>query len=542
MKIHYFLFVFVALVNFTLSGQKVPTSAVSTGTTSVVSPSDLTEELDFASANSRIYFHAKEFIVDQSLSAIAPLEDGYYYKISAPSLSIRLYLNIDAVPLNDTLFILNKADNRIEAIYADNFYDNSWSSFIYKDELTLYYKNSSGQKPQVTILSYSLELPKNQVRTDDFGDSDPCEVNVNCSEGDNFEPMKKAIARILVKNGSFYSWCTGAMVNNTAYDCRKLFMTAEHCGLQGSTFSNTSDVSKWEFYFNYEAPDCANISSEGQISNLKRITGAKVLARSDDGGGDDGSDFVLLELIGAEPPNFEPYYLGWNRANTGSTNGVVMHHPEGDVKKISTYTNQAVSGEYGATNTDTHWLVYWSKTANGHGVTEGGSSGSALLDPIGRMTGMLTGGAATCSSPTQDDYFGKLSYSWKSNGTASNRQLAPWLDPNNSGVQALSGSMCGDTIPAPKDSVITPSVYPTSFNFRNGNSTLNFLDFDDTIPIEVQIFDLQGKLKYRSDKFTPIKNTPTKIDISRLISGLYIVRVVGKLTVEEYKILVTNVQ
>jgi PKD repeat protein len=85
-------------------------------------------------------------------------------------------------------------------------------------------------------------------------------------------------------------------------------------------------------------------------------------------------------------------------------------------------------------------MVVWSETESGHGVTEGGSSGSPLFDPSGFIVGHLSGGRASCIQNELPDYYGKFSYSWASNGSDSSRQLKPWLDPINSGVQWLKGS------------------------------------------------------------------------------------------------------
>ncbi len=92
-------------------------------------------------------------------------------------------------------------------------------------------------------------------------------------------------------------------------------------------------------------------------------------------------------------------------------------------------------------------MVYWSATANGWGVTEGGSSGSPLFDNNGRIIGSLTGGMAACepggngsgTGPDQPDYYGKFAYSWDQNGAESAQQLKYWLDPINSGVTYLGG-------------------------------------------------------------------------------------------------------
>ncbi len=125
-----------------------------------------------------------------------------------------------------------------------------------------------------------------------------------------------------------------------------------------------------------------------------------------------GSDFLLLELNSAVPEAYNPYYNGWNRGTPSGSSGVGIHHPGGDIKKISTYTTGLssctpnVSGEIMATNAA--WCLGWASTTNGTGVTEGGSSGSPLFDSNGRIVGTLSGGSSTCANPTAGDAYGKF--------------------------------------------------------------------------------------------------------------------------------------
>ncbi len=267
MKIqHYFSLLYFLLAGFYVSGQSIPVSSIEPSVHSTISPQELQTQLDEASASSRIYFHARQYEVNNELSTVTPDMDGYYYKISGENLAIRVFLHIEGFYTGDTLFLMNESGQRREYVCSANLYDSNWSSALYNNEVTLFYKNASGQAPLVKILSYSLEINKTTTGTEDFGMADFCEVNANCSEGDAYDDVKKGVARILIKNGQNFSWCTGTLVNNTSRDCRLLMMTAEHCGLQGSNFANPADVGKWEFYFNYETPGCADISSEGRDS------------------------------------------------------------------------------------------------------------------------------------------------------------------------------------------------------------------------------------------------------------------------------------
>lgn len=289
-----------------------------------------------------------------------------------------------------------------------------------------------------------------------INESEACEVNVNCSPvGDTWQDEKKGVARIYVIEGNSAGWCTGSLVNNTAQNCRPYFLTALHCGVS----TGAANMTQWKFYFRYESPNCTNPSTPGTLDDYF-ITGCVRKADSADNGGDTGSDFLLVQLGSAtnesatittlKSTNFNAYWNGWNANNTATTGGTGIHHPAGDIKKISTFTGTTLSNSWGGSVQNTHWRLSWTANANGHGVTEGGSSGSPLFNNSqGYIVGTLTGGSSYCNAQTSPDMYGKMSYHWTSNGTTTAKQLKPWLDPTNSGVLTLAGSYnpCTPTTP-----------------------------------------------------------------------------------------------
>jgi PKD repeat protein len=300
------------------------------------------------------------------------------------------------------------------------------------------------------------------------GTSDDCEVNINCTEGDNWQYQKHGVAKIYVKQNSGFFWCTGSLLNNTLQNNDPFFLTADHCG----PTATEEDLSQWIFYFNFEAPGCEN-PTENPPSNS--MTGAIKLANANT----NGSDFLLLRLADTIPLNYEPFYNGWSIENFASPQGVTIHHPSGDIKKISTYTFPIESSQWFSTP-GTHWQVYWSPTANGWGVTEGGSSGSPLYDNTGRIIGTLTGGMASCepdangpgTGPDQPDYYGKFSYSWDQNGSEPSQQLKYWLDPINLGVTTLPG----------KYSTLTAAFQASETLILIGN-TIEFTNLSSGLPV-----------------------------------------------------------
>jgi hypothetical protein len=283
-----------------------------------------------------------------------------------------------------------------------------------------------------------IRTPNNSKSISSFGTSGPCQVNVNCPEGNNWQNEKRGIAMILVGG---IRWCTGSLINNTSNNGDLLFLTADHCRA-GRDAVNNPYATDWSFWWDYESPNCNNPTSEP----IAKVTnGATFLANYAN------SDFALLRLmespLAANPP-INVYFNGWDRSTSHSAGGAGIHHPRGDIKKIATHYQVPGPGQvYGAT---THWRVMWSPTPNGYSVTEGGSSGSPLFNSQKKIIGQLHGGSPiNCSDPANDPgEYGRFDVSWTGGGLNTNR-LSNWLDPANTGAMSVDGGYfnnCPQTI------------------------------------------------------------------------------------------------
>jgi len=260
-----------------------------------------------------------------------------------------------------------------------------------------------------------------------YGDSGTCHNNVNCTEGATWQNEKRSVAMILTSGGSRI--CTGAMINNTAQDLRQYFLTANHCGLSTGSYI---------FMFNYESPTCTN--ADGPTTQT--ATGCTLRATNA------ASDFTLVELTENLPSTYNVRFAGWNKVDVAATNSTCIHHPSGDIKKISFSNTPTTNDTWSGTPANSHWRATWSD-----GVTEPGSSGSPLFDQNHRIIGQLHGGPSSCSSQTYDVY-GKVSLSWANGSTAATR-LSDWLDPSGSGASVLDGV---DDAPATVPSLSLVSV------------------------------------------------------------------------------------
>ena len=245
----------------------------------------------------------------------------------------------------------------------------------------------------------------------DFEDSGECNNNVVCPEG---EPWQEQIrSSVMLLSGNF-RFCSGAAINNTSNDGTPYILTADHCE------PSTTDI----FMFNYFSPVCTP-NQDGSTSDV--MQGCIIRARNP------GSDFALVELLEPFEPAYNVFLSGWSRQNEPPDSTTGIHHPRGDVMKISFNIDGNGVENWGGADC---WHVFdWED-----GTTEPGSSGSPLYNEQKQIIGQLYGGTANCDNNI-DDYYGRLVASW--DGEDADLRLRDWLDPTNTDVASLDGVESG---------------------------------------------------------------------------------------------------
>ena len=439
---------------------------------------------------------------------------------SAGAKALILYFDRFSIPDGGKFFVYNPSRTEMYGAYT-SANRNSFGTFacpMVEGESVVLEYNAPGETPlpdiRISELGYAFRGFLSTEANSSVSSSGKCEVNVNCSEGANWQTQKRGVVKIVVKDsvGSSHL-CSGSMINNTSNDGTPYLLTADHCG----RISRPVDLSQWLFYFNYEMPGCANTTADPATTLLGAVMKAHAGTELT------SSDFYLVRLTETIPESLHVYFNGWNREEVASPSGTGIHHPAGDVKKISTYKTPLISANYPGNPKYCHWMVVWNYTENGHGVTEGGSSGSPIFNPQGQIVGTLTGGDSGCDTTwiNSPDYYGKFSWHWDKNGTDSTSVLKYWLDPHSTGVTSMGGWAVGISENKGNEQF---SMYP---NPANGNATLTVTrELPLKQGVSVSIMDLLGK-PYPGSLISQLAPGRYGLDLSSLSPGIYFVIVSG---------------
>jgi lysyl endopeptidase len=397
------------------------------------------------------------------------------------AMTVNLAFSNFHMPEGAMMWVYSKGHDYILGPYTstNNYADRLMGTDLIQDEEVIveYYEpvNVSGQGTfNIFRVTHGYKNLASIDFAKAFGDAGNCHNNVNCAAYADWANQKRSVV-CLVSGGS--EFCTGVVVNNTSNDGTPYVLSANHCGTADGT---------WIYRFNWEAAGCPDPATNPASQSL---TGGTAISNRA------GSDFALSRINLAIPANYNVFFAGWNRNNVTADSAVCIHHPQGDIKKISFADNATISGTYNGADC---WRVgSWTS-----GVTEPGSSGSPLFDQDHRIVGQLYGGPSFCGATgtANNDYYGKFSTSWAT-GTSTSSRLREWLDPTNTGattndgydpnaatialdagilsVTAPSGSTCNNTVTP----VITVRNYGvnalTAFTITyridaNTNSTYNW--------------------------------------------------------------------
>jgi lysyl endopeptidase len=327
--------------------------------------------------------------------------------VSAGALNLGVTFKGFRIPPGGELYIIgaNKTRGALTSINNPSTVDGYVTTFpVDGSFLTLeYYQPAAVKALPVLDVAMVAHGYKNILC---FQCSGECNINVACDEG--YQNQIRSAGMHLTNRGGRF--CSGSMVNTADASGDQLFLTAYHCQ------SATSDL----VVFNYQSATCdptVNGPTEYVVGLLTPLAG------------NPASDFLLMRIGEPIPSDWNVYLNGISGENVVPKSLTVIHHPSGDVKKITYAYKAGVPAKWSDSEPGFwHWRVpFWDR-----GTTEPASSGSPLFDQNRRVVGQLHGGPASCFTISYD-LFGATWASWE-NG------LGKFLDPSDTGVLLIDGA------------------------------------------------------------------------------------------------------
>ena len=253
-----------------------------------------------------------------------------------------------------------------------------------------------------------------------------CIVNAACQSSSVVNTVKDAIASILFQSGSSYYICTGGLIADAVTtSVIPFFLTANHC------ISTATEASSVETYFDYETT-CSNPNCTQPYNNVGDTVGSTLKA------GSSTTDVTLLQLSSAPTtPDGVAAYLGWTTTAVANTNNLALYrisHPAGSPQA---YTEGVVDTTKGTCRTLSRGNFIYSRDTLGG--TEGGSSGSPVVNASSQIVGQLYGACGTnvndsCDSASNATVDGAFAVSYN--------VLAAHLSPGSGGGCGAKGTSC----------------------------------------------------------------------------------------------------
>lgn len=258
--------------------------------------------------------------------------------------------------------------------------------------------------------------------------NDSCVENASCENTGPATAARDAAAKMLWVAGCCINICSGGLIADTDSGSEiPYFLTANHC------ISKNNAASNLEAFFQYSV-SCGAGCPVGtfEAPPAPKTSGSVIRATNRTG------DFSLLEL--SQSPPSGSVFLGWDNTPIAFSNGASLHrisHPSGSPQAYSEHAVDANAG------TCQSWprgeRIYSTDVV---GATEGGSSGSPVVNANGDIVGQLSGCCGfncgdVCDTPSNSTVDGALAAYYS--------QVEPYLDPSPSQCTPTTAS-CTDGV------------------------------------------------------------------------------------------------
>ena len=344
--------------------------------------------------------------------------------------SLRLVIDLKGAPLDLEMVFFGADATRLEGpIRAGTVRDRSqpWVSPLTEGETQVVEffvpTGHEGAKTglQVMAASHVFTTPSSHFtkRLQDIGRAGSCNVDLLCSplySSNTFRDAAASVAELLLRDGTLSYLCSGSLVVDSD-DSSQIpwFYSANHCfDNESAPYKTPAEMQTVadtvSTIWNFQANPCGTSTPDPSWS---QVFGGSTMAYSNP-----QSDALLVRLN--NPPPQGAFFSGWDsNAIPSGGNAVAIHHPQGDLKKVTLGTVLGFSTPGVGGGNEQFIQMQWTS-----GTTEGGSSGGGLwTNSNGQyfLRGALWGGTALCTNPSGTDNFSRFDKIYPS--------LAPFIGP-----------------------------------------------------------------------------------------------------------------
>jgi hypothetical protein len=315
--------------------------------------------------------------------------------------AVRLHVQDLALPLNAELYVYSRTGQAYGPYTGagPDFTGDFWTTAVFGPEAIVQLRVAS----EADLSSVSLRITEAGLITERFAGglresfdapgrirekaapdaafpcSNPgCVVDATCTNVAIANPAKLATAKMEWVQGAFIFTCTGGLLSDNNPSQGNFFLTANHCLSATRTARNVS------FYWRYATASC-NGTCPVNAGWPFITTGATVAASNKKG------DFTLMQLTTNPPAG--SVFLGWTNAPVANTNGAALYRISNPNLGPQVYSQHNVSTTAGTCQGWPRGERIYSRDITGG--TDGGSSGSPVLNASSQVVGQLTGGCGT---------------------------------------------------------------------------------------------------------------------------------------------------
>jgi V8-like Glu-specific endopeptidase len=323
----------------------------------------------------------------RDVGAIRPTHDGGFVwsaSVRSPdAAALRIHIADMNFPEGSELYVWTR-DGMAFGPYTGNGPNGNgefWTNSVQGDEVVLQIRHRGGEAPSFRIAGvghitskWNMSATLNPMSTKTCSMNADCVRSAACGTSAAVADAEDAVAHMLFVSGAYYYICSGGLVADSDGSSQiPYFLTANHC------ISKGREANSLQTYFFFKDSSCqlGTCPTRGAANT----NGASIVSSNRT------SDYTLLRLSQNAPGGAA--FLGWSTEPVAFANNTPLYrisHPQGAPQSYSEHTVDTEKG------TCQSWpRGNWIYSTDTYGATEGGSSGSPVVNGSGQIVGQLSG-------------------------------------------------------------------------------------------------------------------------------------------------------